>query len=412
MPSTRGSAAWKCRASIVRPRPGHVGGQRRRRLARDERVDRVVQSQLEPRAEVVEQRRPDLGPAVGGDDDVHAEAQAGRGQLLDLAVEALELALERLPAVDEQEQVRERARVARGGHRLVAGLAERLLAVLDLGAQLAHDPRHRLLVELAGDAADVRRAVERVQQAAAEVDAVDLRLRRACGARSAPRRACAAPCSCRCAASRRPRRGRRRRRDRASNGSVRCSDGRSSRPTRARRPSARSPPRHHGSSESTASSDSASGSGATHTWCTGGWSPASRSTSTCSSLGPPGARRLRRAPAARDRRSPASNARTGAGASTGARRARAGRMPARRGTARTSRCRPSGSRGRAATAAGRRPACPARAWTRSRSRCAGTGGSAGGSPGRAGGPRRAAARTAAGGCRATGRRARGPRTGR
>ena len=112
-PSTRGSAVWKCRASIVRPRPGTSAGSDGGRLARDQRVDRVVQPQLEPRAEVVEQRRADLGPAVGGDHDVDAEAQAGGGELLDLAVEPLELALERLPAVDQQEHVGERAGVAR-----------------------------------------------------------------------------------------------------------------------------------------------------------------------------------------------------------------------------------------------------------------------------------------------------------
>ena len=187
-----------------------------------------------------------------------AEAQAGRRELLDLAVEALELALERLPAVDEQEHVRERAGAARGGHRLVAGLAERLLAILDLGAQLAHDARHRLAVELAGDAADVRaRRSSAFEQAAAEVDRRRSAPAPGCGARSAPPPACAAACSCRCAASRRPRRGRPRRRGRASNGSVRCSAGRSSRPTHARSPSARSPPRHHGASVSTASSGSA-----------------------------------------------------------------------------------------------------------------------------------------------------------
>ena len=87
-----------------------LGRQRRGRLARDQRVDRVVQLELEPRAQVVEQRRPDLGPAVGGHHDVDAEAEPGGGQLLDLAVEHLELALERLPAVDEQEEVGERAR--------------------------------------------------------------------------------------------------------------------------------------------------------------------------------------------------------------------------------------------------------------------------------------------------------------
>ena len=156
----------------------HLGGQRGRRLARDERVDRVVQAQLEPRAEVVEQRRPDLGPAVGGHHHVDAEAQAGRGQLLDLAVEHLELALERLPAVDEQEHVGERSGAAGRGHRLVARLAERLLAVLDLGPQLAHHAGDRLAVELAGDAADVRRPRQRAEQAAAEVDAVELDLRR------------------------------------------------------------------------------------------------------------------------------------------------------------------------------------------------------------------------------------------
>ena len=153
---------------MVRPRPGHLGGSDAAAWRETSESIASCSLQLEPRAQVVEQaagsrpsgwRPPPRGP----------EAEAGGGQLLDLAVEPLELALERLPAVDEQEQVGERAGAPRG-HRLVAGLAERLLAVLDLGAQLAHDARDRLAVELAGDAADVRRVDQRAQQPAAEVD--------------------------------------------------------------------------------------------------------------------------------------------------------------------------------------------------------------------------------------------------
>ena len=81
--------------------------------------------------------------------------------------------------VDEQEDVGEvRARVTRAVqasllHRLQAQRAEALLALLDLGAQLRDDTPHGLAVELAHDAADVRRALQRPEQPAAEIDRVE-----------------------------------------------------------------------------------------------------------------------------------------------------------------------------------------------------------------------------------------------
>ena len=295
---------------------GDLGGQRGRRLARDERVDRVVQPQLEPRAQVVEQRRPDLGPAVGGHHHVDAEAQAVGGQLLDLAVEHLELALERLPAVDEQEDVGERSGVAGRGHRLVARLAERLLAVLDLGPQLAHDAGDRLAVELAGDASDVRRPRQGAEQAAAEVDAVELDLRRRVApdqrrrqraqerALAGPRRADHHQVAAGAGEIERERLGALL--GRAVEPADHCAQPLGAlaavpprRARRARRRAARPP-----------------GSGATHTWCTGGRSPVSRSTSTCSSLGAVGESSGSTATGRWSIPGCDSNTRTGAGASS------------------------------------------------------------------------------------------------
>ena len=230
-PSTRGSAIWKCSPSIVSPRPGTSAGSDDAAWRETSESIASCSLQLEPRAEIVEQRRPDLRPAVGGDDDVDAEAQAGRGELLDLAVQPLELALERLPAVDQQEDVRERARVAGGGHRLVAGFAERLLAVLDLGPQLPHHARDRLALELAGDAADVRAAGQSVRAArrrgrsrrAAPAPGVWRQISAAASVRSTvllPVRG--EPTTARWPPE--PARS-------SANGSVRCSAGRSSRPS-------------------------------------------------------------------------------------------------------------------------------------------------------------------------------------
>ena len=191
----------------------------------------------------------------------------------------------------------------------------------------------------------------------------------------------------------------------SSNGSVRCSDGRSSRPTRLAAPRR-----------------------ARRRTTTGGVEHRVERLGLRQRRTTPGALRpvagqpvdqhlqLARPVGASSRRhvlhGRGSNTRTGAAPPPPRSVRGAGRRPARRGTGRTSRCRPSGSRGRASTAAGRRPACRARAWTRRPRRCAGTAGSAGGSRGRASVPRRAAARTAAGGCRATAPRGPARRTGR
>ena len=202
----------------------HLAGQRLGALAAVLGVDRVVQAQLEPAADVVAQVRADLGPAVGAQHHVHAVVQAGVGDLLDVLVELLEVAPQRRPVVDQQEDVGEhsssssspRARGARTS--AIEPIAEAPEARSRARSSRARTWRtvraHAVAVEL-------RR---RPRPRGAPPPAARGRRRRGRSRRSAPRRAvnprisdaASVPgrCSCRSAARLRSRRGRRRRRGR------------------------------------------------------------------------------------------------------------------------------------------------------------------------------------------------------
>ena len=136
--SRSASAAWKWRPSGASPRPGHVGGQHLRDAAAVLRVDRVVQAQLQPAADVVAQVRTNLGPAVGGEEHVDAEVEAGVGDLLDLEVEPVEVAAKRRPVVDHEEHVRQLLVRARRGRAAPARRASRRARA---GGTRAHAPR-------------------------------------------------------------------------------------------------------------------------------------------------------------------------------------------------------------------------------------------------------------------------------
>ena len=84
---------------------GPAGRHQRRDLAVDLGVHRVAEPQLEPGAEEVAHRGPEVGPAGGADDDVQAEGQAAGRELLDLGLEVVEVRAQRAPAVDDEEDV-------------------------------------------------------------------------------------------------------------------------------------------------------------------------------------------------------------------------------------------------------------------------------------------------------------------
>ena len=65
----------------------------------------VVQTQLETPAEVLAEAGAQLGPAVGGQDEVDAVVQADGGELGDLRLQLGQLTDERAPVVDQQEDL-------------------------------------------------------------------------------------------------------------------------------------------------------------------------------------------------------------------------------------------------------------------------------------------------------------------
>ena len=79
----------------------HQGGD----LAVDLGVERVAEAELELGAEDVAHGRAVVGPARRRGDDVEAEGEAARGELLDLHLEVVELGAQRAPAVDDEEDV-------------------------------------------------------------------------------------------------------------------------------------------------------------------------------------------------------------------------------------------------------------------------------------------------------------------
>ena len=65
----------------------------------------IVQTQLETPAEVLAEAGAQLGPAVGGQDEVDAVVQADGGELGDLRLQLGQLTDERAPVVDQQEDL-------------------------------------------------------------------------------------------------------------------------------------------------------------------------------------------------------------------------------------------------------------------------------------------------------------------
>ena len=80
-------------------------GHQRRDLAVDLGVHRVAEPQLQPGAEQVAHRGPEVGPPAARGDDVQAEGETAGGELLDLHLEVVEVGAQRAPAVDDQEDV-------------------------------------------------------------------------------------------------------------------------------------------------------------------------------------------------------------------------------------------------------------------------------------------------------------------
>ncbi len=148
----------------------------------------VAQPELDLGAQVVADPRLQFRPAWCGNDDVNAERQPLRGQVLDLPFKIGKLTDEGRPAVDDQEYVA--VWIGRDG-------LARVVAQLSIHRDRAHPvflegglalPHHRLhlrdhpvdLVRLgpARDPADVRQVLQIDQTAAAEVDAVELDIAR------------------------------------------------------------------------------------------------------------------------------------------------------------------------------------------------------------------------------------------
>src|SRR5215218_5073073 len=100
---------------------GQGGGRRSAEL----RLQRVVEAQLQPAAEVLAQAGAQVGPPVAGQDEVDAVVQPARGQLGDLRLQVGKLPGEGGPVVDQQEDLAVAAQVEPGpaegmpgGHRV------------------------------------------------------------------------------------------------------------------------------------------------------------------------------------------------------------------------------------------------------------------------------------------------------
>ena len=102
-------------------------------------LGRVTETELDPRAQQVLQRGPDLSPPGTRDHQVHAVGQPLRAQVHHRLLKSLELGLERQPAVEHQKDIPERvltgvrdlAATLAGtklGHRVDAEVTKQLLA--------------------------------------------------------------------------------------------------------------------------------------------------------------------------------------------------------------------------------------------------------------------------------------------
>ena len=169
----------------VEAAPGPTGRDLARDLPADLGISRIAQPQLDAGGEHVLDGHAHVGPPSRGDDDVHAQSQGARRDRHDLVGDLLEIRLERRPAVDDEEDIAvpvvEAARgplVAVGLNRIDAVGLEEALAIVQQGGHLGHDPGDDVGLITGGDTGQVRQIEHGRERAAAQVDDVDLHLRR------------------------------------------------------------------------------------------------------------------------------------------------------------------------------------------------------------------------------------------
>ena len=169
----------------IQPAPGPAGGNLARDLPVDLGVRRVAQSQLDPGGEHVLNGHAHIGPAPRGDDDVHAQGEGARCDSHELVGDLLEIGLERGPAVDDEEDVAvpvvnaaRRPLTAVGLDRIDAVGFEEALTIVQQGRYLGHDAGDDVGLVTGGDAGQVRQIEHGREGAAAQVDDIDLHLRR------------------------------------------------------------------------------------------------------------------------------------------------------------------------------------------------------------------------------------------
>ena len=159
-------------------------------LAVDDRLLRVRRVQLQARTEDVLRLRTDVHPTGGRHDEVNAQRQASAHHRRHRAVQAVELAAQRAPAVDDQEHVAVavvvralQAATTVGVHRVDAMRAEVTLAVVHDRRDLGEHTRAHLLGVARRDARHVRGACKAGERTAAEVHDVELDFLRRVGQR-------------------------------------------------------------------------------------------------------------------------------------------------------------------------------------------------------------------------------------
>ena len=168
---------------------GHGGGA----APVDLRLGGLAQPQLQPRAEQILERRPQLRPPRGRYGQVQPVGQALGRQREQPGLQVVELRAQGEVAVDDEQEiggglVGELTRGTAGAERLHRGdpgLAEQPLPTAERGDQLGDGAAHEIDLLPVGDRAHVRQPGERAQRAAAEVEHVHADLVRGVGEREA-----------------------------------------------------------------------------------------------------------------------------------------------------------------------------------------------------------------------------------
>jgi hypothetical protein len=144
-------------------------------------LDRVVEAQLEAAADVVAHGQAQVSPAVCGHHQMHAVVQAAGDQLADPGLEVLAQPAQQCPVVDQQEDLAVAGQgppassaPVPGGDAVEAVAAELGLALGHHRSQLTHQAPGAVGLTRGAHRPHVGQAAELVEQAAAEVDGVDL----------------------------------------------------------------------------------------------------------------------------------------------------------------------------------------------------------------------------------------------